>query len=165
MHHPEPPPQSEIAAGARPGLPTRAMGLDIGKVRIGVAVSDPLGLTAQPLETIKVSSRAETLARLRILKEEFEVRILVAGIPLDREGKEGSAARTVRKLAEEWAAELSLPLELVDERFSTREAEHVLLASELSRKHRREVRDQAAAVLILQTWLDRQPETYDPPLT
>jgi putative Holliday junction resolvase len=135
---------------------TRVVGIDLGSRRIGVAVSDGLGLTAQPRATIGRHGGVRDLDAIALVVREVGADRIVLGLPLDCEGDEADAARRARAFGERLAAHLGLPVELIDESFSTVEAEDVLLAADLSRKRRREVVDKVAAAIILQRWLDRQ---------
>jgi putative Holliday junction resolvase len=131
---------------------SRIVGLDPGTVRIGVAVSDPLQVTAQPHGTLDADERFES--QLRALVEEVEPELIVIGLPLGLDGREGSAAEGARELAERVAAATGLPVEMHDERFSTVTAERVLLAAGVRRRRRRERRDRVAAAVFLQAYLD-----------
>jgi putative Holliday junction resolvase len=136
---------------------SRVVGIDLGSRRIGVAVSDGLGLTAQPHATIERHGGARDLDAIGAVARAVGAERLVLGLPLDPEGQEGDAARRARAFAERLAQHLALPVELVDESFSTVEAEEVLLAADVSRQKRRQVVDKLAAAVILQRWLDRHP--------
>ena len=133
---------------------TRVVGIDLGSRRIGVAVSDGLGLTAQPRSTITRHGGLRDLVAIAQVVHEVGADIIVLGLPLDCEGNEGDAARRARDFAVRLGAHLALPIELIDESFSTVEAEEVLLAADVSRKRRKEVVDKMAAAVILQRWLD-----------
>ena len=132
------------------------IGLDVGERRIGVAVSDPLGKTAQPLETISRDDRA--VDRLAEIARGTGAERLVVGLPLLMDGSEGAQARLVREFAEGLAAALGLPLEYIDERLTTREAEAVLVLGGVKRKKKREASDRLAAALILRTYIDGRSE-------
>ncbi len=131
----------------------RVLGLDVGSVRIGVALSDPLGLTAQPLTVIDVR-KAPPEDRVRALCDEHEVQELVVGLPLRLDGSEGLAVQAVRKFVDKLKTKVSLPIELWDERLTTAQAERVMIGGGVRRKERRERIDQIAAALILQSYLD-----------
>lgn len=135
------------------------MGLDVGEKNIGVAVSDPLGCTAQPLMSLRRSSKEKDLEALACLAREYEVEEIVLGLPQRLNGRAGPEVRRVRELGEAIAARLGLPVRYWDERLSTQEAEQVLLAADLSRRRRRRVIDQVAAALILQGYLDRRRQS------
>ncbi len=143
----------------------RVVGIDLGSRRIGVAVSDGLGLTAQPYATVARHGGLRDLDALAQVVRAVGAERLVLGLPLDPEGRETDNARRARAFGDRLAAHLQLPVDLIDESFSTVEAQDVLLAADLSRKRRREVVDKLAAAVILQRWLDarRAPETERTP--
>jgi putative holliday junction resolvase len=138
------------------GSMSRVVGIDLGTRRIGVAVSDGLGLTAQPHATIARHGGVRDLEAIAAVVKEWEARLVVLGLPLDPEGNEGAAAKSARVFAERLRGALAVPVELIDESFSTVEAESVLLEADLSRARRRQVVDRVAAAVILQRWLDRE---------
>lgn len=129
----------------------RILGLDIGDKRIGVAVSDGLGLTAQGLTTVQ---RDNCLEALRDLVKEYEVESIIVGIPKMLNGSIGIQGEKVFRFVDELRTALSVPISLWDERFSTVSAEKVLVEANMSRKKRKGVRDKVSAVLILQSYLD-----------
>ncbi|HEY0707046.1 MAG TPA: Holliday junction resolvase RuvX [Polyangia bacterium] len=135
---------------------TRVVGIDLGSRRIGVAVSDGLGLTAQPRGMIGRHGGLRDLEAIAQVVREVGADRIVLGLPLDGDGTEKDAARRARQFGDRLASHLGLPVELIDESFSTVEAEDILIAADLSRKRRREVVDKVAAAIILQRWLDRQ---------
>jgi putative Holliday junction resolvase len=135
---------------------TRVVGIDLGSRRIGVAVSDGLGLTAQPHGMIGRHGGLRDLEAIAHVVREVGAKRIVLGLPLDCDGNESDAARRARQFGERLATHLGLPVELIDESFSTVEAEDLLIAADLSRKRRRQVVDKVAAAIILQRWLDRQ---------
>lgn len=139
----------------------RVVGIDLGTKRIGVAVSDGLGLTAQPRSTIARHGGQRDLDAIGRVVAEVEARTVVLGLPLDLEGEEGDAARRVRAFGARLEAALGVAIELCDERFSTVEAEAVLLEADVSRRKRKQVVDKLAAVVILQRWLDEQRRRSD----
>ena len=135
------------------------LGLDIGTQTVGVAASDPLGYTAQPVETIRYDTPPEAYHRLYFLLREREIDHIVAGLPLNMNGSEGAQALKVREFLKNFKAYLtrknfSVTIELRDERLSTRAAERTLLEADLSRAKRKKVIDKMAAVFILQGYLD-----------
>jgi putative Holliday junction resolvase len=132
------------------------VGLDFGERRIGVAVSDPRGLAAQPLRVIERRSLAEDVSRVKEVVEARKAERIVVGLPLNMNGSIGPAARRARRFASRLARELGLEVIMQDERLSTVEAERALLAGNRSRAQRRELRDAVAAALILQSYLDVQ---------
>lgn len=135
----------------------RAMGLDLGTKTIGVAVTDELGLTAQPVMTIERRGPRKDLEALKALVAEHSVDRFVMGLPLNMDGSEGPRAEFTRRFGVELEAATSLPVIYQDERLTTVSAQRVLIEGDVSRKKRREVIDQLAATLILQTWLESQP--------
>jgi len=132
----------------------RILGLDIGSKRIGVAVSDELGYTAQPVETIQSKGMEADLDRIATLVRQFNAEEIVVGLPLNMNGTEGPEAKKVRMLIEKIAAKIDIPVREWDERLSTVAAERTLLEADMSRSKRRKVIDRIAAVLILQGYLD-----------
>lgn len=133
----------------------RMMGLDVGTKTIGVAVSDPLGYTAQPVTVIRRRNKQVDLAELRHLVEVYNVKRFVVGYPLSMSGEAGPQAAFVSAFTEDLKG-LGLPIELVDERLTTKQAQQVLIMGGVRREKRREVIDQQAAVLILQSFMDRE---------
>ena len=134
----------------------RVLGIDLGSRRIGVAVSDGLGLTAQPRGTIARHGGMRDIDAIAAAVKDADADRIVLGLPLDCEGQEGPAAQRARAFGDKLRAALHLPVELIDESFSTVEAEAVLLAANVSRARRKEVVDKMAAAVILQRWLDAQ---------
>jgi putative Holliday junction resolvase len=139
------------------GKPYRVLGLDVGSKTIGVAVSDPLGVTAQGLETIRRQNKRVDLERLNTLIIEYAVKEIVVGYPLRMNGLEGTQSQKMQGFAAELRRKFGLPVHLWDERLTTAEASRVLRDSEMSIKRRAAVVDRLAAVLILQSWLDARP--------
>lgn len=131
----------------------RIMGVDIGEKRIGIAVSDPLGLTAQGIETYTRKGEADAQYIAERAKA-LEATLIVAGLPLNMNGSEGPSAQKVRAFMQEVSA-FGLPVEFVDERLTTVSAERMLIEADVSRKKRRQVVDKIAAVYILSAYLDR----------
>jgi putative Holliday junction resolvase len=141
----------------------RVLGIDLGSRRIGIAATDGLGLTAQPRETLARHGGARDIEAIAAVVRDVGADRIVLGLPLDPEGAEGPAARRARDFAGKLAAALHLPVELVDESFSTVEAEAVLLAADVSRARRKQVVDKLAAAVILQRWLDQQAPGKEKP--
>jgi len=133
----------------------RAIGLDIGEKTVGVALSDALRVAAHPLLTISREGNQRDAARIAGLVREHEVKDVVVGWPLELSGKEGRAVRRVRALVGKLAPLLEgvATIHEWDERFSTVGAERVLIEADLSRKRRKKIIDQQAAVYILTGWL------------
>jgi putative holliday junction resolvase len=134
----------------------RVLGLDVGSKRIGVAVSDPLGFTAQGLDTIHRQNKRLDQEQLERVIREYDVAEIVVGYPLRMSGATGIQSEKMAAFAEELRKRFRLPVHLWDERLTSAEANRVLRDSEMSIKRRGEVVDRLAAVLILQNWLDRQ---------
>lgn len=132
----------------------RAMGLDLGTKTIGVAVSDPLGLTAQAITTVRRAGLKKDLAELIRLASEREVGRFILGLPLNMNGTEGPRAEATRRFGVALQEASGLEVIYQDERLTTVAAERSLLEADLSRDRRKEVIDQVAAQLILQGWLD-----------
>lgn len=133
----------------------RIMSLDVGFKTIGVAISDELGMTAQGLKTIRRKSMKEDLAELQAIISQFGIKRIVIGLPRNMNGSLGKQARIVLEWIENLKNEIPLPMETWDERLSTVEASKTLLKADLSRKKRKGVIDQLAAVLILQGYLQQ----------
>jgi putative Holliday junction resolvase len=129
----------------------RVLGLDYGTVRIGVAVSDPLGITARPVGSVPADEFGD---RLPDLVEELAPVRVVVGLPTGLGGHEGPSAEGARALAALVADVTGLPVEFADERFTTATAEELLAARERDRRRRREQVDAVAASVMLQGWLD-----------
>ncbi len=135
----------------------RIAALDVGEARIGVAVSDELGITAQPIGVVRRVGGQADLRALDELLGPYAPERLVVGLPLGMSGTEGTQAARVRAFAERAGAHLGLPVEFWDERLTTVAAERALLEADLSRRRRREVVDKVAASLILQSYLASRP--------
>ena len=132
----------------------RVLALDVGDRRIGVAVSDELGLTAQGVTTIHRRSWAADLDDIARLVETWRAETIVVGLPLTLEGAIGPRAQTVQAFIKRLESAVGVPILTWDERFSTVTAERVLIDANLSRAKRRRVIDKTAAVVILQHFLD-----------
>ena len=130
----------------------RVLGLDHGSRRVGIAVSDPLRITAQPLEVV---ARSRAVARVAGLVAEYEVNEIVVGLPTSLQGREGAAAVAARQFATEVARATSINVTYIDERFTTAIAERAMLAAGAKRQTRRESLDKVAAAIILQAFLDQ----------
>jgi len=141
----------------------RIMGLDVGDIRIGVAVSDALGVTAQAVVTIHRKGLERDLKGLKSLCDEYDARRVVIGYPLNMDGSIGPQAEKIKAFADALTSRLELPSVLWDERLTTAEARKVLIRGGMRREKRKDVIDQMAAILILQSYLDAQA-LHDPPL-
>jgi putative Holliday junction resolvase len=133
-----------------------ALGLDIGIKRVGIAGCDGTGLIATGITTLVRSSFERDVAYLRELVRERRVQILVAGLPYSLNGELGAQARQVQKYANRIARALELPLEYVDERLTSVEAEELMKTQGISPSHNKGAIDRKAAALILQQWLDER---------
>jgi putative Holliday junction resolvase len=135
----------------------RVMALDVGKVRVGVALSDPLGYTAQPLLTLWRKGRGDDLRSLLRLIRKYEVTEIVVGNPLHMSGDVSPWAAKVQQFAEELRQRSGLPLHLWDERLSSVAAHELLDEARHDRRDRKLIIDQVAAVVILRDWMqDRE---------
>ena len=134
----------------------RSLGLDVGDVRIGVALSDPLGIIAQPYEVIQCSSPDADIEAVRVLVEQNEAVRIVVGLPLDQNGEPGPQAEKVLAFIERLREAVSVEILTQDERFSTVSAERALISAGVRRKGRKKVIDKVAAQQILQVYLDRR---------
>lgn len=132
----------------------RIMGLDVGDRTIGVAASDPLGWTAQGIETIIRTNIKKDLQRLEELVKNYEVEKFVVGLPKNMNGSIGPQGEKVMEFAERLKKRFNLDIVMWDERLTTVAAEKQLIQADVSRKKRKEVIDKMAAVYILQGYLD-----------
>jgi putative holliday junction resolvase len=149
-----------MTSAARPSR-GRRLGVDVGSVRVGVAVSDPDGRLAVPLET--VTRGPGDLDRLAALAAEQEAVEVVVGLPVSLDGTEQRAATSVRAFATRLAAVLAVPVRLVDERLTTSAAHRALAAGGADTRRRRSLVDASAAAMILQTALDAERSTGEAP--
>lgn len=133
-----------------------ALGLDVGKRRIGVAGCDRTGLIATGLTTIERKSFDHVLAQLQELVEQRQVEVLIVGMPYSMNGAVGTQARHVQKFANAIARNLNIPVEYVDERLTSFQAEQMLIAEKISPSRNKGLIDRKAASLILQQWLDER---------
>ena len=133
-----------------------ALGLDVGRKRMGVAGCDGTGLIATGLTTIYRTTFAEDIKQLQAIVREREVKILVVGLPYTLDGNLGNQAKRVQKFANKVAKILELPIEWVDERLTSVEAEARLKASKKFSTRDKGAIDRQAAAIILQQWLDTQ---------
>lgn len=134
----------------------RIMGLDVGSKTVGVAISDPLGWTAQGVETIQIDENRKQFGydRVKELVLEYEVEKVVVGLPKNMNNTIGPRAESSKIYAEVLEARIGLPVVLWDERLTTSAAERTLIEADVSRKKRKEVIDKLVAVMILQSYLD-----------
>jgi len=133
----------------------RALGLDVGSKTIGVSLTDEANIAAHPLSVIARAGNAADAATIAKLASEHGVTDVVVGMPYELSGKVGHRGRQVQQFMKVLAAAIAtVKIHEQDERFTTAEAERVLIDADVSRAKRKEVIDQQAAALILQTWLD-----------
>lgn len=133
---------------------TRTMGLDVGSKTIGVAVSDPLGITAQGLDTIRRKNKRQDFEELARLLREYSVQAIVVGYPLRLSGSEGVQSEKIRQFADELRKRFQVTVYLWDERLTSSQAHRILRQADLSIRKRSQAVDRMAAVLILQSWMD-----------
>jgi putative Holliday junction resolvase len=132
----------------------RVLGLDVGSRRIGIAVSDPLGITAQGLETLQRRNKRHDLAALERVIRDYAVREIVVGLPLRMSGAEGTQSEKMQVFAEDLRKRFHLPVHLWDERLTSAEANRLLRETDLSIEKRGKAVDRMAAILILQGWME-----------
>ncbi|MBH0177037.1 MAG: Holliday junction resolvase RuvX [Nitrospira sp.] len=146
-------------------MPGRILALDYGTKRIGVALSDELGWTAQPLETFERRTLDRDIAHIAALVGSHSVERVVLGLPLQLDGREGLAVQAMRAFVVKLEAGLSVPVVLWDERMTTKAAEDLLIAADVSRKKRKGVIDRIAAAILLQSYLAAQTPVAANPVT
>ncbi|MGD0989895.1 MAG: Holliday junction resolvase RuvX [Candidatus Sulfotelmatobacter sp.] len=132
----------------------RVLGLDVGSRRIGLAVSDGLGFTAQGLETLQRRNKRTDFAALEKLIREYAVKEIVVGLPLRMSGAEGTQSAKMQEFAEDLRKRFRLPVHLWDERLTSAEANRLLRETDLSIEKRAKAVDRMAAILILQGWME-----------
>lgn len=136
---------------------SRYLGVDYGTRRVGLAISDGLGLTASPLDVVP---RERAVARVRDLVDQEAVAVVVVGLPTGLGGGEGRSAEGARRLGEEIAAATGAAVVYLDERFTSKMAERSLQASGMRRRERRGMVDKVAAAIILQDFLDARRRSH-----
>ncbi|MGE5324186.1 MAG: Holliday junction resolvase RuvX [Actinomycetota bacterium] len=134
-------------------LSGRILAIDYGSRRMGLAVSDALGITAQGLETLERRNKRSDFARLERLIREYQIAEIVLGNPLRMSGEEGTQSRKVAEFADELRRRFGLPVHLWDERLTSSEANRLLREAEVSLQKRAQAVDRMAATLILQSFL------------
>jgi putative Holliday junction resolvase len=139
----------------------RILGIDYGSKRLGLAVCDELGLTAQALTTITRKNRERDLEKIDAVIKEYNVEKIVVGYPLRLDGTEGIQCEKVNRFVDILKSKYSLPIVKWDETLSTKEAEQILIEANMSRKKRKGVVDKLAAAIILQDYLDYVSRTKD----
>ena len=132
----------------------RFVGLDVGERRIGVAVSDPLGITAQPHEVVERRGARVDIVALMEKLQGFEIAGFVAGLPLEMSGNEGFQVERVKTFCERLEKTTGIPVAYQDERLTSVQSERLLESAGVRRERRRGLLDKMAAALILQAWLD-----------
>lgn len=137
----------------------RILGIDFGQKRIGLALSDPLGFTAQGLETLMRQNKNQVLKDLKMLCQTHQVREVIIGLPVNMDGSMGPKAKEVLDFVPRMEKELSLPIKTWDERLSSRQAGRLMIEGGLSRKKQRAQSDRLAATLILQSYLESKRNT------
>lgn len=137
----------------------RIMALDIGDVRIGIALSDLLQTIASPFESYRRKGFVKDIEYILNLAKEKEVGQIVSGLPLSMDGSENSQSAKVREFAEALAARTEIPLSFVDERFTTVSAERLLVSADVSREGRKKVVDKIAAAIILDNFMSRNKKS------
>ena len=147
-------PSDSQSGSARQVAVGRVLGLDVGSRRIGVAVSDPLGITAQGLDTLQRTTKRRDFEHLQQVIQEYDVREIVVGLPLRMSGAEGIQSDKMQVFAEELRKRFRLPVHLWDERLTSVEANRLLRETELSIEKRGKAVDRMAAILILQGWME-----------
>ena len=133
----------------------RLMALDVGDVRIGIALSDPLGISAQPFKTIEAKTAASELADI---SKEYNVYKIIVGLPLQLNGEIGEQAKSVLAFVDKLRASVGLEIETLDERMSSKAAERVVIDSKLKGKQRHQAVDKVAAAIILEQYLNTQAQ-------
>lgn len=132
----------------------RVLGLDFGAERVGVAISDELGIIAQPIEFVPRQPAAGFWERIRALSRAFSCERILVGMPRNMDGSYGPAAEAAREFIQQLRQEMDVPIQAWDERLSSVQANRVLLQAKVSRKKRKAKIDKMAAAVILQSYLD-----------
>jgi putative Holliday junction resolvase len=141
---------------------TRIMGIDYGRRRIGLAISDPDGILALPHGVLEVGNAGEALKRVAARCREEAVTSVVVGLPLNMDGSSGPMAEEVRRFAEGLARRCGVPVEVWDERLSTWSADQMMIEADVRPRRRKAVRDKLAAQQILQSYLDAHAPPASP---
>ena len=135
-----------------------ALGLDVGRKRMGVAGCDGTGLIATGITTIRRTSFQQDIAQLQTIVKERQAQLLVVGLPYSMNGSIGFQGREIQRYAQRLSQTLELPVEYVDERLTSVQAEEMLKAANISPSQNKDLIDRKAAALILQQWLDERRE-------
>lgn len=139
----------------------RILGLDVGNKTIGVALSDPLGITAQGITTIKRKGEYEDIEELKVICDKYRVEVIVCGLPKNMNGTLGPQSEKVLKFCNIIEEVINLPIKMWDERLTTVAANRAMLEADLSRAKRKKIVDKIAATYILQGYLDRISKSSD----
>lgn len=129
------------------------MSLDVGEKRIGIAISDPLCITAQPFSVLKRSSWENDLNYLNNIIISYDIKLVVIGLPKQMNGSIGVQGEKIKQWGERFSSNVSVPIVFFDERLTTKESERLLISADLSRRKRKNVVDKLAASLILEQYL------------
>lgn len=132
----------------------RVLAIDHGSVRMGIAISDAMGIVAQPLESIPAEPRNQFLARLLEIVREKEVELILVGMPRNMDGSYGPAAAKVREFLRELEPQVQVPIRTWDERLTSVQANRFLIEADVRRSDRRGKVDKTAAAILLQSYLD-----------
>lgn len=132
---------------------TRVLAVDPGTVRVGLAVSDPLGITAQPLDVVDAD---QAVAEITRLCQEMDIGEIVVGLPVTERGEEGQSAEMARNLADQLAQATGREVTTLDERYTSRMAESLMIEAGTRRRRRRGAVDKVAAAVLLRSYLDRR---------
>lgn len=133
----------------------RILGIDVGDKRIGVAVTDPLQITAQGVMTVRRKTRDDDLEAFRQLVEKYEIKRIVAGLPVNMDGSESAQTRKTVNFCQFIKKRLGVEIIYMDERLTSSWSERVLIEGNVSRENRKDYIDMLAAQLILQSYMDR----------
>ncbi|HZV36628.1 MAG TPA: Holliday junction resolvase RuvX [Verrucomicrobiae bacterium] len=134
----------------------RILAIDHGTVRIGLAISDELGVIAQPLEFVPAEPLEKVFARLKEIIQEKEVGLLLVGMPRNMDGSYGPAAAKVKEFIEQLRAVVTVPIKTWDERLTSAQANRMLIQADVRRDQRKQKVDKTAAAILLQSYLDAQ---------
>jgi putative Holliday junction resolvase len=134
----------------------RTLGVDYGERRVGLAISDELGLLALPLDILPVQGSKQVIRDVLCLCQERQVAVIVVGLPLNMDGSRGPAVEAVERFVQELRRQGGRPVEVWDERMSSRQVERMLIDSDVSRSRRKGIVDKLAAQVVLQSYLDAQ---------
>ena len=132
------------------------LGIDLGEKRIGLSISDELGITAQGLPTISSTNEEENFKKIKIILNQYNIERIILGLPKNMNGTLGKQAEKVLSFAQKIKENYQIPIEFEDERLSTLKAEKMLIQADQSRKKRKKNIDKISAIIILQTYLDRR---------